>query len=82
LTFFCPQSSSTGYILSALLLLTLPALASLSKLSILLCKNRRRIHGKLTTFDKLADSVGSRALRLATMADQGLGSTLLGTAPR
>ena len=65
LAFLCPQSSSTGYILSALLLLTLPALASLLKLLILLCKNRRRNHGKLTTFDKLADSVGSRALRLA-----------------
>jgi hypothetical protein len=33
LTFLCPQSSSTGYILSALLLLALLALASLSKLT-------------------------------------------------
>jgi hypothetical protein len=40
LTFLCPQSSSTGYILLALLLLVLPALASLLKLLILLCKDR------------------------------------------
>jgi hypothetical protein len=38
LAFLCPESSSTGYILSTLLLLTLSALNSLSKLFILLCK--------------------------------------------
>jgi hypothetical protein len=68
LTFFYPQSSSTGYILSALLLFTLSALTSLSKLLILLRKDCHRIHCKLTTFDKLADSLSSRALGLTMKA--------------
>ena len=56
LTFLCPQSSSIGYILSALLLLALSALTRLSKLLILLYKNRYRIYSELITFNKLVDS--------------------------
>jgi hypothetical protein len=77
LTFLYLQSSSTGYILSALLLLTLPTLISLLKLPILFCKDCRRIHRKLTTFDKLADSLSSRALELATKAALDKSSLLL-----
>jgi hypothetical protein len=77
LTFLYPQSSSTGYILSALLLLMLLALTSLSKLTNFSCKDRCRIHCKLTTFNKLADSLSSRALGLATKAALDQSSLLL-----
>lgn len=44
LTFLCLQSSSTGYILSALLLLTLPPLIRLPKLTNFSCKDRCEIY--------------------------------------
>jgi hypothetical protein len=62
LTFLSLQSAPGSYILSPLLLLTLTALDSLLKLLILNCKDRRRIQRKLAAFNKLTDSLSSRAL--------------------
>ena len=62
LTFLSLQSSSTGNILSALLLVTLSTLNCRLKLYHLLCKDSSLMHSKLATFNKLADSLAGRAL--------------------